>query len=93
MKKKTKGDIWNEFTYGAWWIPFPIEEQTKLKKIKRKEAGVRDMMKYCPDCDNVYEVNQVARPRQIFYFSNVPKRQTVKTCSICDGKNYTIIKY
>ena len=93
MKKKTKGDIWNEFTYGAWWIPFPIEKQTELKRIKRKEARVKGMMKYCPDCDNVYEVNRFAKPRQIFYFSNVPKRQTVKTCSICDGKNYTIIKY
>ena len=93
MKKKTQAQKWNEFTYGAWWIPFDIKDRTEIKKNQKPKTGRSDMMKYCPDCDNVYEINQYSRPRQIFYFSNVPKRQTAKTCSICDGKNYTIIKY
>ena len=93
MKKKTQGQKWNEFTYGAWWIPFPVSHNAEIKRVEKSNIGRSDMMKYCPNCNRVYEVNQLARPRQIFYFSNVPKRQTAKTCSICDGKNYTIIKY
>ena len=93
MKKKTEGQKWNEFTYGAWWIPFPQREGVAAKRAYGTKAGRSDMMKYCPNCDKVYEVNQFSKPRQIFYFSNVPKRQTAKTCQVCRGKKCKQINY
>ncbi len=93
LKKKTEGEKWNEFTHGAWWLPFPIEKKVKLKKLKRKKNHTYSKLRYCDKCDKVYEVNEIARPKKIFYFSNIPKNQYRSICGICEGKKYKQINY
>ena len=51
------------------------------------------MLRYCKKCDRAYEINQFARPRQVYYFSNVPKKQNPKVCPVCEGKNVSVHNY
>ena len=92
MKKKTREEIWEDMTFGAWYIPFP-RESNERKKRKRRDEGLYSKLKYCSKCDKCYEIDHLSRPRRVYYFTNVPKRQIERDCAICQGKNMKISKY
>ena len=93
VMKKSECDIWKEFTYGAWWLPFEKNGSNLAWQKKKKSKWGNSILRYCKKCDRAYEINQFARPRQVYYFSNVPKKQNPKVCPVCEGKNVSVHNY
>lgn len=80
MKAKQKAhEVWAEFTYGAWYLPYiPSKEQ---KSYNRRATGT---LWKCDKCDRVYDYNNWGK--RVNYYIDMPKRQKIKTCQMCDGK-------
>ena len=51
VMKKSECDIWKEFTYGAWWLPFEKNGSNLAWQKKKKSKWGNNMLRYCKKCD------------------------------------------
>ena len=47
VMKKSECDIWKEFTYGAWWLPFEKNGSNLAWQKKKKSKWGNNMLRYC----------------------------------------------
>lgn len=78
VKKDKRREIWEEFTYGAWYLPY-VPSREEQGYIRRATGTLWK----CDECDKVYDYNNWGK--QVNYYIDMPKRQKVKTCQVCRG--------
>ena len=76
-KKLTKAEYWHNQTFGAWWMPY-----NPTNTITGKIASTNKLF-VCDVCNNSYSFDTWAK--RVYYYSQVPKLQPIKTCQKCNG--------